>query len=146
MSHSRILVLDNSNYDCDQIFEEMQSYGNGVDYVDDSIDRLDQDVKWFLKYTSNMGFSSSSKDKHKFKITSVSAFWGSMTKDIQQILEDDGGVNELNRFELEDRLNMKCGFWIVCDGELYTLPYFVRIYGKMKDKEFEITKTLDYHF
>ena len=41
MSHSRILVLDNSNYDCDQIFEEMQSYGNGVDYVDDSTDILD---------------------------------------------------------------------------------------------------------
>ena len=145
MSHSRILVLDNSNYNCDQIFEEMQSYGNGVDYVDDSTDTLDQDCEWFLNYASCMGFSSTSEDNHKFKISSVKNFWGNMTKDVQQILEDDGGVSELNRFELEDRLGMKRGFWILIDGELYTLPYFVRIYGKMKDKEFEITKTLDYH-
>lgn len=145
MSHSRILVLNNSNYDCDQIFEEMQSYGNGVDYVDDSIDTLDQDCEWFLNYASCMGFSSTNKDEHKFKISSVSAFWGNMTKDVQQILEDDGGINELNHFELEDRLNMKRGFWILIDEELYTLPYFVGTYGKMAGKEFEITKTLDYH-
>lgn len=145
MSHSRILVLNNSNYDCDQIFEEMQSYGNGVDYVDDSIDTLDQDCEWFLNYASCMGFSSDSQDKHKFKISSVIAFWGNMTKDVQQILEDDGGVTELNRFELEDRLGMKRGFWILIDEELYTLPYFVRTYGKMTGKKFEITKTLDYH-
>ena len=110
MSHSRILVLDNSNYDCDQIFEEMQSYGNGVDYVDDSTDTLDQDCEWFLNYASCMGFSSTSEDNHKFKISSVKNFWDNMTKDIQQILEDDGGVTELNRFELEDRLGMKRGF------------------------------------
>ena len=103
MSHSRILVLDNSNYDCDQIFEEMQSYGNGVDYVDDSIDTLDQDCEWFLNYGSCMGVSSMNEDNHKFKISSVKNFWDNMTKDIQQILEDDGGVSELNRFELEDR-------------------------------------------
>lgn len=47
MSHSRILVLDNSNYDCDQIFEEMQSYGNGVDYVDDSMIHLTKIVNGF---------------------------------------------------------------------------------------------------
>ena len=54
MSHSRILVLDNSNYNCDQIFEEMQSYGNGANYVDDSTDTLDQDCEWFLNYASCM--------------------------------------------------------------------------------------------
>lgn len=145
MSHSRILVLNNSNYDYDKIFEEMQSYGNGVDYVDDNIDTLDQDCEWFLNYASCMGFCRNSQNKHKFKISSVIAFWGNMTKDIQQILEDDGGVTELNRFELEDRLSMKRGFWILIDGELYTLPYFVKTYGKMTGKEFEITKTLDYH-
>lgn len=145
MSHSRILVLNNSDYDCEQIFEEMQSYGNGVDYIDDSIDTLDQDCEWFLNYASRMGFCGDSQDKHKFKISSVIAFWGNMTKDVQQILEDDGGVTELNRFELEDRLGMKRGFWILIDGELYTLPYFVRTYGKMIGKKFEITKTLDYH-
>lgn len=143
--HSRILVLDNSDYDCDELFEEMQSYGNGVDYIDDSIDTLDQDIEWFLNYASCMGFSRSSTEKNKFEISSVTAFWGNMTKDIQQILEDDDGVTEANRFELEDRLGMKRGFWILIDGELYTLPYFIYTYGRIPGKEFEITKTLDYH-
>lgn len=144
MSHSRILVLDNSEYDCDKIFEEMQSYGNGVDYVDDGIDTLDEDAEWFLNYTSCMGFSRSS-EKNKFKISSATAFWDNMTEYVQQLLEDDGGVTERNRFKLEDRLGMKREFWIYIDGELYTLPYFVKVYGKIPNKEFEITKTLDYH-
>ena len=144
MSHSRILVIDNSEYDVDEMFEEMQSYGNGVDYIDDSIETKQEDFDWFMNYASSMGFGRCTKGM-KFKIVSITEFWGKMTKDIQQIMEDDGGVTEMNRFELEDRLAMKRGFWIHIDGELYTLPYFIRTYGKMTGKEFKVTKILDYH-
>lgn len=34
--HSRILVLNDSEYDVDNVFEQMSSYGNGVDYVTES--------------------------------------------------------------------------------------------------------------
>lgn len=147
MSHSRILVLNNSNYDCDQIFDEMQSYGNGVDYVDDDIETTREDFDWFMDYASSMGFTRccDMNSTMKFKIFSIKAFWDKMTRDIKQIMEDDDGVTERNRFEIEDRLAMKRGFWIYIDEELYTLPYFIEVYGKMVDKEFEVTKMLDYH-
>ena len=147
MSHSRILVLDNSKYDVDSMFEEMQSYGNGVDYIDEDIETKQEDFDWFMNYVSSMGFGRCC-DKNstmKFKIFSISAFWDKMTRDIKQIMEDDDGVTEMNRFEIEDRLGMKRGFWIYIDGELWTLPYFIRTYGKMTGKEFEVTKILDYH-
>lgn len=143
MSHSRILVLNNSEFDVDAMFEEMQSYGNCVDYIDDSIELKQEDFDWFMNYVKNMGFTKGSEDM-SFKIESVEDFWQSMTKDIQRIMEDDGGVNGMNRFKLEDRLGMKRGFWIFIDGELYTLPYFIRYYGKVKD-EFKVTSILDYH-
>jgi hypothetical protein len=147
MSHSRILVIDNSEYDVDEMFEEMQSYGNGVDYIDDTIETKQEDFDWFMNYVSSMGFGRccDMNSTMKFKIFSINAFWDKMTRDIKQIMEDDDGVTEMNRFELEDRLGMKRGFWIHIDGELYTLPYFMRTYGKMTGKEFEVTKILDYH-
>lgn len=143
MSHSRILVLNNAEFDVDEMFEEMQSYGNDVDYIDDSIELKQEDFDWFMNYVKNMGFTKGSEDM-SFKVESVEDFWQSMTKDIQRILEDDGGVNGMNRFELEDRLNIKRGFWIFIDGELYTLPYFIRCYGKVK-YEFTVTAILDCH-
>ena len=43
--HSRILVLNDSNYDVDNVFEEMQSYGNGVDYVTESESEIRKYIK-----------------------------------------------------------------------------------------------------
>ena len=139
MSHSRIVVLNNSRYDTDDIFERMQSYGNGVDYVTESDSDFGEDFEWFMSYVFDLGFTCL---KGRFKIADSNRFWSEMEKDIKNLLA--GGI-ENNRFEIEDRLGMKRSFWIWVDGDLFTLPYFVKDYGD-KNQDFKISGFLDYHF
>lgn len=139
MSHSRIVVLDNSEYDLDEVFESMRSYGNGVDYVTESDSDFDGDFEWFMDYSSDLGFTCLDG---KFKIADSNRFWNEMEKDIRNFL--DKGIN-VYRWNIEDRVKMKNTFWIWVDGELFTLPYFVEFYGD-KNRDFKITKFLDYHF
>lgn len=139
MSHSRIVVLDNSGYDLDDVFESMQSYGNGVDYVTESDCDFKDDFDWFMKYVFDLGFTC--KDG-KFRIADPKRFWDKMEEDIKKFL--DKGTN-VYRWNIEDRVGMKRSFWIWVDGDLFTLPYFVEFYGD-KNRDFKITKFLDYHF
>lgn len=138
MSHSRIVILDNSEYDLDDVFELMQSYGNGVDYVTESDSDFKDDYNWFMDYAFDLGFTD--KDG-KFKIADPNRFWNEMEKDIRNFL--DKGIN-VYRWDIEDRVGMKRSFWIWVDGDLFTLPYFVEFYGD-KNRDFKITKFLDYH-
>lgn len=144
MSHSRILVLNNSDYDVDSMLEEMRSYGNGVDYIDDNIKTSKEDFDWFMDYVSDMGFIRSSEEELKFRIESADTFWSKMTEDVKQIMERDGGINAFNKYNIESRISMKEGFWIQVDECLYTLPFFVKFYGSL-EKVFTVTKILDYH-
>ena len=142
--HSRILVLNDSNYDVDEVFEEMSSYGNGVDYVCESESPYEEDYDWAMSYLTELGFISN-VSKNEFIIHDESFFWDSMEQDIRDLL-DDGGVRDLNRYKIEDRAGMKHSFWIYYDGILYTLPYFVQEYGKKRDRMWRVTKFLDYHY
>ena len=146
MSHSRIIVLENSNQleteiDFDSLLEEMQSYGNGVDYIQLSPSTFESDYEWVMNYLSGLGFEKT-KDEKGFKIQNSDDFWFDMEKDIKEYLEM--GIKE-NRWKLEDRASMKRGFWIYYDGMLYTLPYFMELEVKERN-EFRIEKFLDYHF
>ena len=148
MSHSRIAVLtysaEEQEVNTDEILEEMETYGNQVDYVAGSPSSFESDYDWFMNIAKKWGFVPT-EDKKGFIIEDKNLFWSKMTKDIQQILEDDGGVTDRNRFKLEDRLVMKRGFWIWYDGSLYTLPYFIEYLGNTP-AEFKIQEFLDYHF
>lgn len=139
--HSRILVLNDSNYDVDKVFEEMQSYGNGVDYVNESKSDFNEDMKWFLNFASYYGIQAKTV-YNEFDVVSRDAFWNRLTKEVQQIMEDDGGITPRNRFEIEYKLSMKHGFWFYLDGELFTFPYFMEY---CKGKTFKVTTFLDYH-
>lgn len=145
MSHSRIMVLEDNiecelnDLDLDEIYEEMQSYGNGVDYVQLSPSTFESDYEWVMNYLSALGFEKT-KDEKGFKIQNSDDFWFDMEKDIKEYLEM--GIKE-NRWKLEDRASMKRGFWIYYEGILYTLPYFME---QAKDgEEFKIKGFLDYH-
>lgn len=142
--HSRILVLNDSEYDCDSVFEEMSTYGNGVDYVQESPDSFEGDFNWFMSSAVEWGFVANTTG-NEFKIEDESYFYDSMEEYIRDLL-DDGGLRGLNRFKIEDRCGMKHDFWIYYDGVLYTLPYFVEEYGKEKDRMWKVTKFLDYHY
>lgn len=144
MSHSRILVIDNSEYDLEDMFEEMRSYGNGVDYINDTIETKQVDFDWFMNYVRSMGFVEGSEPM-SFKVAFPQDFWNRMREDIDELIKREGGINEKNRFEFEDRLGMKRGFWIYIDGALCTLAYFIEFYGNKPEKEFKVTKILDYH-
>ena len=138
--HSRIVVLDDEpELDLDSVFEEMLSYGNGVDYVQDSPESFDEDYEWFFNFVEDMGFEKVGKG---FKIVDESKFWDCMEHDVRLFLED--GMKE-NRFRIYDRTGMKHTFWIYYRGELWTLPYFME-YGKEDKTKFKIQKFLDYHY
>lgn len=138
--HSRVVVLDNTpELDLDSVFEEMQSYGNSVDYIQESQDPFDEDYKWFMNYVEDFGFEKVGKG---FKIADESKFWNAMQRDVEKLLED--GMR-LGRFRIEDRVGMKRTFWLYYEGQLWTLPYFME-YGKGEKNEFKIYKFLDYHY
>lgn len=141
--HSRILVLDKEMPDVDRVFEEMSSYGNGVDYVQESQSAYEEDYDWFMEFATKLGFIANT-DKNGFKIYDKSFFYESMEQDIRDLL-DNNGVMGLNRFKIEDRCGMKHDFWIYYQGELWTLPYFMESFGDNK-RMFLITGFLDYHF
>lgn len=140
--HSRILVLDEQIPDVDRVFEEMSSYGNGVDYVTESESPYEEDYDWAMGYMTELGINATS-DKTGFKIYDKSFFYEAMEQDIRDLL-DDNGVQGLNRFKIEDRCGMKHDFWIWYDDNLYTLPYFMEFVEN--GKEFKIHGFLDYHF
>lgn len=140
--HSRILVLNDSDYDCDKIFEEMSSYGNGVDYVTESESEFKEDMKWFLEFAAHLGIQARTAN-NEFAVISREGFWNTMTKTVQQIIEDDYGIDASNRFEIEQQVSMKHSFWFYLDGELFTFPYFMEY---CKGKVFKVSKFLDYHY
>ena len=138
--HSRILVLDDE-YDCDYICEQMESYGNGVDYVQESPSTFESDFEWFMNNAKDWGFEKISENE--FKIVNEDALWFEMENEIKKCLED--GVKE-NHWRIEDRVTMKHGFWIYVNGELHTLPYFMESLKYQKSNSFKIKTFLDYHF
>ena len=144
MSHSRILVLDyEPELDLDSVFEEMSSYGNGVDYIQDSPESFDEDYNWFFNFVEDMGFVKTEKG---FKIDDESDFWYCMEHDVRTLLET--GMR-MSWFSIEDRTGMKNSFWFYYDGQLWTLPHFVEFNarnGTGKKNEFKIYKFLDYHY
>lgn len=137
--HSRILVLDEGRIDLDSVFEEMETYGNGVDYVTHSETKYEYDFAWFISFASEMGFESN-KNQHGFKVDS-DKFWQKMDEDVRDLL-NDGTIK--NRYRIEDRVGMKHSFWIYYMGELWTLPHFVELACKDKP-EFKVNSFLDYH-
>ena len=142
--HSRILVLDkDAELNLDSMFEEMLSYGNGVDYVQDSPESFDEDYEWFFNFVEDMGFEKVGKG---FKIADESKFWDCMEHDVETLLET--GMR-MSWFSIEDRTGMKNTFRFYYDGKLWTLPYFVEFNvrdGTGKKNEFKIQKFLDYHY
>lgn len=145
--HSRIVILDNEpELDLDSVFEEMLSYGNGVDYVCNSGDPFDEDYRWFMNYVEDFGFEKVEYKSKGFKIADESKFWNAMQRDVEKLLED--GMKE-SRFRIYDRTGMKNTFWIYYEGQLWTLPYFVEFNtrnGTGKKNEFKIYEFLDYHY
>lgn len=143
--HSRILVLNDSDYDCERIYEDMSTYGNSVDYVCESEASYESDYKWVMAYLRDMGFFYT-KNEDGFVIESIENFWDKMTKDVNKILtENMGRIAKENRWFIEDRVAMKHEFWIWYDNGLWTLPYFMEYVAK-QGEEYKITKFLDYHF
>lgn len=142
--HSRILVLDNDpELDLDSVFEEMLSYGNGVDYVCDSESPFEDDYSWFMKFAIDLGFNTT-PTRDGFKIYHDCFFWDKMEEDIQDLLDSE---IRHTRWEIEDRVSMKRTFWIYYDNHLWTLPYFMEYFAKGDEKrEFKIYKFLDYHY
>lgn len=142
MTHSRIVVLDDSNYDLDELYEEMKSYGNGVDYVSELNEFWDEDFeknfKWFSQFS---GFNCDMENK-TFTVSPFD-FWNKMTEDVRQMMGDL--ISKENRFRLESRISMKRMFWILYNGELFTLPYFVECHGD-ENETYKVTKFLYYHF
>lgn len=146
MSHSRIIVIENPNQseteiDFDSLLEEMQSYGNGADYIQPSPSTFESDYKWVMSYLTELGFEET-KNKKGFKILNSNAFWDEMENEIKKCLED--GIKE-NHWKIEDRVTMKHGFWIYVDGLLHTLPYFMESLKYQDSNSFRIEKFLDYH-
>lgn len=91
MSHSRILVLDNNRYkiDCDDIFELMQTYGNGVDYVTESDSSYESDLNWFKNWAEDYGIEVEGKN---FTIKDKSIFYDKMQEQVLAGLEDIRGM------------------------------------------------------
>ena len=140
MSHSRILVLEGNRFyiNCDDIFDTMQSYGNGVDYVTESESKYENDLDWFIKYAEDLGITQIEKG---FKIDSICTFWTEMHEDVLRLLED--GLPTCH-WQLVERLRMVHGFWIYYQDSLWTLPHFME---QVKDGDtFTVKKFLDYHF
>ena len=144
--HSRILVLDkDAELDLDSMFEEMRSYGNGVDYITESESPFEDDYSWFMGFAVDLGFNSTPK-RDGFMIYHDCFFWDKMEQDIRDIL-DERGIRGINRWEIEDRAGMKRGFWFYYDGQLLTFPYFMEYYAKGDEhRGFKIYKFLDYHY
>lgn len=137
--HSRIMVLSENRVFTDSIFEEMETYGNGVDYVTHSESSYESDFSWFASFFSEMGFKPN-QNRDGFSID-PDMFWKKMDEDVRDLLKD--GISK-NRYMIEDRVGMKHSFWIFYNGELWTLPHFVEL--ACKDRaEFKIHKFLDYH-
>lgn len=139
MSHSRILVLDNNrNVDCDEIFEEMQTYGNSVDYVTEPSSVYADDLEWFLRWAEDYGMIPTDGG---FEIEDKEAFYVQMRDTIEANLDDLQG---LGRWKIADAVRMTQGFWVYHDDTLDTFPYFME-QVKNGDK-FKIKSFLDYHF
>lgn len=142
MTHSRIAVLDDSNYDLDSLYEEMRTYGNGVDYVSELSafwdGNFEQNFECFSKLA---GFNCNSETK-TFTVSS-NDFWNKLTEDAKKIMGDL--ISSKNHYALEERISMKHSFWILYNDELFTLPDFVN-YFRNENKTYKVTKFLDYHF
>lgn len=130
--HSRILVLDDTKFDFDDL---------DVDYVVDSDSEPSLDLEWFLNYT---GFSKGTMPL-SFRVDSVKDFWDKMTDDVQEMISKEGGITGNNRHAIQSRINMKHDFLIAYEYVVYTLPQFLETFVK-DGAEFEIKKFLDYHF
>lgn len=141
MSHSRILIIEEDiDVDVDNVFEEMQSYGNGVDYVTESED-LNEDIQWFHDYlkAEDIGLAPTERG---FKVINRDKFYEVMREKVMEELNkplDD----YLWRFRAVDALDMKHGFWFYTDC-LLTLPYLME--SVENGQEFVIHASLDYHF
>lgn len=143
MSHSLIVVLNNSEYDCDQIFEEMESSGNRVDYVIESQSDFKEDFAWCKECVSGIGIVMNESDS-TLNLVSPEHFWSSMKSDVISLLDEPNFA--YSRYKLTNRVTMKHDLWIYLNGELLTLPYFVELYTNEFTHTFTVTKLLDYHF
>lgn len=138
MSHSRILVLDDSDeVDCDDILETMQSYGNGADYVTESDSSYESDMKWFKTWAEDYGIEVEGKN---IIIKNKVIFYDKMKEQVLAGLED---IRGMGRWKATEALRMIHDFWIYSDNILYTLPYFLEEV-KEGDK-FKVGSFLDYH-
>lgn len=140
MSHSRILVLDSNHYkiDCDDIFELMQTYGNGVDSVTESDSSYESDLNWFKNWAEDYGIEVKGK---KFTIKDESLFYDKMQ---EQVLDGLGDIRGNGRWKATEALRMVHGFWVYHKDSLLTLPYFME---EIKEGDtFKVKSFLDYHY
>lgn len=140
MSHSRILVLDSNHYkiDCDDIFELMQTYGNGVDYVTESDSSYESDLNWFKKWAEDYGIEVEGKN---IIIKDKGTFYDKMQ---EQVLAGLGDISGIGRWKATEALRMVHGFWVYHKDSLLTLPYFME---EIKEGDtFKVKSFLDYHY
>jgi len=136
--HSRILVLNDSNYDCNEIAEIM---GYNADYVCESESEYDEDYDWFMAFASELGFTPLTKG-FQFCKGSVETFYQVMENRVKDLLP----ISPSTHYRIESLITMKHGFYIWYNNELFTLPEFMNFHGYEIGKKFTITRFLDYHY
>lgn len=139
--HSRVFNLDVTVYSENEVYFMLKSICSYVDYVDEQTN-LKEDLEWLCKCYNLKNENKTITITEDF----AKSHWDTLFEKAEKLIKDGLDFNVL--YTLKETLFDNTGFMFILENEIYTFDGFMKAkaQGYIKQDDFNVNNTYDYHF